>query len=81
MATHRLKTWPQYFDEVYACTKTFEIRKNDRDYKVGDELVLERYDPVNGYDKPVMEITKTVTYILHGGQFGLQEGYVAMAIQ
>lgn len=37
MATHRLKIQEQYADAVLNGTKTFEIRKNDRGYKVGDE--------------------------------------------
>lgn len=41
MATHRLKIQEQYADAVLNGTKTFEIRKNDRGYKVGDEIVFD----------------------------------------
>lgn len=45
--THYLKTCPQFYKEVKAGNKTFELRKNDRDYKVGDILVLQEYNPNN----------------------------------
>jgi len=36
MRTHRLKTWPQYFEAVLKGTKRFDIRVDDRDFAVGD---------------------------------------------
>ena len=42
---HKLKTWPVFFWDVATGGKTFEIRKNDRDFKVGDQLILQEYDP------------------------------------
>lgn len=59
---HRLKTWPVYFYAVTAGNKNFEIRKNDRDFKVGDVLILQCFDPetqtYNG-----QEVAMRVTYI------------------
>ena len=45
MTIHELKILPEYFKAQKAGKKNFEIRKNDRDYKVGDKLVLTEYDP------------------------------------
>ena len=45
MTRHELKTWPKYFAAVRSGQKRFEIRRNDRDFKVGDILVLREFDP------------------------------------
>ena len=35
---HEIKIDPKYFDDVAKSRKTFEVRKNDRAYKVDDIL-------------------------------------------
>lgn len=42
---HDLKIWPQYFEEVLIGNKKFELRSNDRGYKVGDILMLREWIP------------------------------------
>lgn len=62
---HELKTWPVHFDNVVQGNKTFEIRKNDRDFKVGDTALLRRFDP----DKKLFtgeECRIYITHILYG---------------
>jgi hypothetical protein len=78
--THRLKTWSKYFWEVVEGNKTFELRKNDRDFKVGDNLLLEDYDEkkqIYSFNTLLVKIT----YMLDGGNFGLEEGYVILGIK
>lgn len=48
MKTHKLKTWPWYFNQSVEGRKLFELRKNDRNYKVGDFVILEEWSPVGG---------------------------------
>lgn len=44
--THELKTWPREWDAVAVGEKTFEVRSNvDRDFGVGDTLILRKWDP------------------------------------
>lgn len=42
--THDMKLLRQYFQPVWEGKKTFEIRINDRDYQVGDRIILREYD-------------------------------------
>lgn len=76
---HRLKTWPEYYQAVAIGKKTFQLRKNDRDYEVEDILILQEYDPetkcLSG-----RELMRIITYIMPGGKFGLDPDYVILAI-
>lgn len=76
---HELKTWGKYFVEVKNGDKKFELRKNDRDFKIGDYLLLREYNP-NTEEYTGRELIKRIDYILEGGDFGLKEGYVILSI-
>jgi ASC-1-like (ASCH) protein len=79
MAIHNLKIIPQYFKEVKNGNKKFELRKNDRNFKVGDTLCLEEWcNHFEGYTG--QEINVEVTFIFAGGFYGLHEDYVIMSI-
>lgn len=41
---HSVKILPEYFNKIIDDKKSYEIRKNDRDYKAGDCLALNEYD-------------------------------------
>ena len=45
MKVHYLKTIPNYFREAARGNKPFEVRKNDRYFKVGDIVQLEEWLP------------------------------------
>lgn len=60
--------------------KSFDIRLDDRSYQVEDNLLLLGYD-VEKKEYTGQEITAEVTYILPGGQFGIEKGYVVMGIK
>jgi hypothetical protein len=81
--THELKTWPSYFQAVKDGDKTFEVRKNDRDFQVGDWLKLLEYNPSKDRTAPYTgrEVTVMVTYVLDGGEFGIEKGYCVMGIR
>ena len=88
--THKLKTQAEYFEAVQRGEKKFEIRRNDRGYQKGDILKLQklkagetRYYQMDGYgtDAKPVSIDVEVTYILSGGQFGLDSNWVVMSIE
>ncbi|EKE9396612.1 DUF3850 domain-containing protein, partial [Listeria monocytogenes] len=41
--THELKILSEYFWDIAEGRKTFEIRKNDRNFQVGDYLILKEF--------------------------------------
>lgn len=82
--THDLKIWPDFFDAIESGQKPFEIRKNDRDFRVGDLLRLSEYAP--GPDEFTGRVTaRRVAFIISGDDplgfaFGLRAGFVAMGL-
>ena len=78
---HMLKTIPPFFEQITSGKKKFEIRKNDRDFKVGDYLQLREYDSVTK-EYTERETNRIVTHIMRkeGVPFGLREGYCIMSI-
>lgn len=75
---HHLKTWTPFFKDVKSGVKQFEVRKNDRDYEVGDTLILEDFDPsIEKYSGAW--IPKLVTYKLDDTRF-VKEGYVILGM-
>lgn len=78
--THALKTWPEFYKDVDKGSKTFEVRKADRPFKVGETLLLQEWDNVNNCYTG-KECLREITYILYGGQFGVQDGFVVMGLK
>ena len=80
MKTHILKLNEQFCEQVNCGIKTFEIRKNDRDFRVGDRI---KFKAVNDAGEhiyhPINNKEFIISYILSG--WGLQDGYVAMSIE
>ena len=89
---HELKTWDPYWTAVDEGRKTFELRNNDRGYQTGDILILKRV--TSDYPHYMLdaagcrcsfavqqaEVRVRVTYICHGGRWGLDDGWVCMGI-
>jgi hypothetical protein len=77
--THELKSWPEYFQATLTGRKTFELRKHDRDFKVGDKIILREYDP-DAERYTGREDAVVISYVLAGGPW-LQPGYCALGIK
>ncbi len=75
---HELKTWQEPFQAIWDDLKSFEFRRNDRDFKVGDVLMLKEFIPMHdSYTTRV--IIADVKYILKDS-FSIPEGYAIMQL-
>ena len=84
MTTHRLKVLIKYADAIMNGTKTFEVRKNDRNFKVGDKIVFdvvtnEGFAVGAAARHPLNGTTYRIDYILDDFE-GLAQKYVAFSI-
>lgn len=73
---HELKTYPKYFQKTLSANKLFECRLNDRNFQVGDTVILKEWD---GDSYTGREITSTIKYILDNFT-GLTNGYVVLSL-
>lgn len=76
MNSHFLKIKPIYFDDIKIGVKKAEIRKNDRDYAVGDYLHLFEFDK-GEYAQNSLVVK--VTHITYGGVYGIDVDYIVMS--
>jgi hypothetical protein len=77
---HDLKTWPDAFDAVWRGDKGYEIREDDRAYRVGDVLVLRRWDPEKAAFTG-QRISAFVSYKTEGGSWGLPKHLCVLSLQ
>ncbi len=85
---HELKTDPDVFAQLVTNKKTFEIRYNDRDFKVGDILKLRETVHSAAEMKEGAQLLYTgywlryeVTHAIYGPKLGIDEGWVVMSIK
>ena len=79
---HELKTWEEYFRLMESGEKPFELRKNDRGFLTGHELLLCEYNPrTQTYTGRTLR--RKITYILQGSEaemFGLKAGFCILGL-
>lgn len=75
MSFHKLKIDPQYFESVILGEKQFEIRKNDRNFQVGDQLILKEWNKEGFTGRSYQS---EITYITDYMQ---KNGYVVLGIR
>ena len=84
MKLHELKIEQKYFLEVILGRKTAEVRKNDRDFQVGDILrlreIIERKTLKDEIKYTGHYMLAKITHILTAEEFsGLADGYVTLS--
>ena len=63
--THHLKSWPQFFKPIREGKRTHELRRNDRNFVVGDLLILHEFDPTTQLytgDSCEVEVTSITSF-------------------
>lgn len=71
---HQIRIATTYFEDAASGRKSFELRKNDRNYKEGDILEMMEFKDGRNTGRT---IRKVVTYLLENYS-GLQDGYCIM---
>lgn len=74
---HDLKILPLFYEDVIQHRKTFEVRKNDRPYAVGDFLILREFTPEKGYSGRAVQVP--VIYMLNDLRY-CKRDFVIMGI-
>ncbi len=75
---HELKTWPEFFNDVWSGDKTFELRPDyDKRFKAGDLLKFKEWTKAGGYTG--REITATVTFVMTRS-LGMEAGWIIMSL-
>jgi hypothetical protein len=86
---HELKVYPCYFEEIRLGNKTFELRRFERDYQVGDILRLREHEKPPKYKEWLdddlytgRELTAVISYVLPGGEFpGVDDDYCVLGFK
>lgn len=78
---HAVKIYPEYYEAVKSGKKPFEVRKNDRDYKVGDILALNEFEPggAGTGEYSGRAIIARISYVLANSEF-CKPGYVVLGL-
>ncbi|MBE5922066.1 MAG: DUF3850 domain-containing protein [Lachnospiraceae bacterium] len=80
---HQLKCKAEYFEQIADGRKTFEVRKNDRNFHVGDYLALNELKPHNK-NAERLETGRSVLVRVHmmiDNPEYVKEGYVILGIE
>ena len=79
MKINELKIQPKYFTEVLYKRKNFELRKDDRNYQVGDLITLREYENGAYTGREIKNLP--ISFILRDCQeYGLKDGYCILGL-
>lgn len=75
--THQIKLGAEFFGDTAAGRKSFELRKNDRNYKEGDMLEMEE---IKDGKKTGRKCSKRIVYMMENFE-GLEDGYCILGCE
>lgn len=70
---HELKIKQEFAVKYYNGYKPWEIRKKDRDFKVGDSINFTIIETGHKY-------TREIIYVFEGEEYGLKKGYCVLTL-
>jgi len=77
---HQIKLLIDFCEPVITGEKTFEVRKNDRGYQKGDEVIFIPCDREgNPTEHRISKKVYEITYVLSG--WGIEQGFVVFSIE
>ena len=80
MKIHELKIKENYYNDIKKGIKTFELRRNDRDFQVGDMILFKVVDDNENIIKEDNEY-HLITYVLKDvEEYGLDKDYCILGI-
>ena len=81
--THELKVYAKFYEALANGVKNFEVRKADRDFRVGDALLLRMWNSgYRTYTGPFCY--RRIAYILEAKdavKFGVRPGYCVLGLR
>ena len=80
MKLHILKSKEEYFKEILRENQTFDLRKNDRDYQVGDLIHFVKTDG-NEYIICSQVVFRIIYILKNVEQYGLDKDYCILGIK
>ena len=81
MKLHELKTWPEYYQPLEDDIKRFEWRKDDRNFEVGDLLLLREWTSNNCSYTGRQQLVYVDYMMGKRNEFGIHDEYVLMSIR
>ena len=86
-AIHFLKVWPQFFEPIARGQMPFDVRKNDRDFRAGDKVVMYEWIPENAKGREAegytgREVRGNILHVMRATDVdGLGPEYVVLGIE
>lgn len=80
---HELKTIQPFYDDIASGHKTFELRRDDRDFQVGDLLWLREWSGVRfkrSMHRRIIYIMRADDQVLPASVTGLMDGHCLLGL-